>query len=295
MKIQRIALNLTIMDQTLLDTFKRNSHRVVELIFKSTGDDTIVEGKTISTSDHAAAGYMYIDYHIPEIIGKVLSIHKGIDNYYLMDPHIELTNRTALIASGVSNYIMEKLYGKAELVKKAVVLPQNEFIDSINMLNRLSTKDKIDDVLFFMHLSNTVNQDKRTYTSHDIINRFRYIWSAFNALYEVTTTANGDKASIVQFSKKRDVIAFINSGYCREYLDSLKSANLELRNSNNVSLKLKDALHNNNNEAVSENALLCAYAIRNSNFHGTNDETTAYCRIGYELIHSLIKFYLPIF
>jgi hypothetical protein len=197
MKIQRISLDLTITDQTLLGTFKRNSHRVVELIFKSTGDDTIVEGKTISTSDHAAAGYMYIDYHIPEIIAKVLSIHKGIDNYYLMDPHIELTNRTVLIASGVPNYIIEKLYGKAELVKKAVVLPQNEFIDSINMLNRLSTKDKIDDVLFFMHLSNTVNQDKRTYTPHDIINRFRYIWSAFNALYEVTTTANGDKASIV--------------------------------------------------------------------------------------------------
>lgn len=291
--IKRVAGDFEFEDSKLLDTFQRGTHSVQKLSFRTEGEDTKVEGIAIFEGNKAWTGYMYIDDHIPAMLSKALCIHSGVDNYEMKVDQNKLVNRAELLKEGIEAQSLEQMYKKATMRKKRFKLDKGVFSNSMERVKSFDQDSEVDNILFFMHLSNTVNRSEDTFTQHDIISRFRLIWSAFNALYKYFTPEEGDQKSVIAFSQQPETVKFINSPECREHLQILKSANLILKPSGKkVSEDLKKALDSDEREEISKNALLCIYAVRNFNFHGTNNEANAFCRTCYELINSLLKYYL---
>ncbi|QDQ02307.1 hypothetical protein FOH38_18485 [Lysinibacillus fusiformis] len=154
-----------------------------------------------------------------------------------------------------------------------------EMLNASIMLTNIENSEKkglIQYALFYINIMES-QFDQSGLGRFDYIQRFRLVWSAFNSIYQMYPTGNGDKRDVENYSKKPHVVEFFKNNFNEllEDLTVLSKAELKDKKNNNISNLLKNSLLTKDYEGISLNTLLCIYVIRNTALHGNieqNDE-----------------------
>ncbi|MFE5324700.1 hypothetical protein ACFQ88_39285 [Paenibacillus sp. NPDC056579] len=294
---------------TMLDTLEFQRH---------SDEETLIKGKVTTSFTYPPANidaygdaFQYVLMNLEMWVHKALMLSlrparvgslprvqkKGQTTFSLLEISNEGFNMPPKYSTMEGFRVLNEISDPIEIKDLETALTN---VSKLQGVGETDIEDAVQRALFWMGSANDAGNGTGLHF-HEIVSKFRALWTAYNALYYLESGARftsregtiiqGEKAEIIMYMNNRPDFAksFLSSYATRRtvILKSFAGASLKLRKGSgyvNVSDELNYYLDKQMNPIgprlpaptltndIEEALLMCIYSIRNHNFHGSNLE-----------------------